>query len=43
MTASDRKRLERMSLDIRFNEFLEVIKYMLDHGVKLEQEAELDI
>lgn len=38
LTGNDKKRLNLMRQDSRFLEFQEVITYMLEHNVKLEQE-----
>ena len=39
LTDNDRKRLNKMLVDIRFRMFKDTIQYMLDNSVKLEQEA----
>lgn len=38
LTDNDKRRLELMKQNNRFIEFLDVIEYMLEHNVKLEQE-----
>ena len=40
LTSNDKLRLTKMNCDSDFNEFRDVISYMLLHGIKLEQEAE---
>ena len=40
LTTNDRKRLEKMLVNEEFKEFNDVISYMLNNNVKLEQEAE---
>lgn len=38
LTANDKKRLNGLRNNLKFREFFEVIDYMLEHNIKLEQE-----
>lgn len=38
LTSTDKKRLNKMLTDSKFSVFLDVISYMLENNVKLEQE-----
>ena len=40
LTENDKKRLLKMKTDAAFEEFSQIISYMLENDIKLEQEAE---